>query len=78
LQEIVPALSCINCFQKISLGIFLQQNKRDDARLFFKLESSLLFCADANTNSQIQNSQQPMQLQKQNSSLTKTTLLSPT
>jgi hypothetical protein len=27
----------------------LQQNKRDDARLFFKLESSLLFCADAQT-----------------------------
>ena len=25
----------------------LQQNKRDDVRLFFKLESSLLFCADA-------------------------------
>ncbi len=27
----------------------LQQNKRDDARLFIKLESSLLFCADAQT-----------------------------
>jgi hypothetical protein len=27
----------------------LQQNKRDDARLFFKLESSLLFCANAQT-----------------------------
>ncbi len=27
----------------------LQQNKRDDARLFFKLESSILFCANAQT-----------------------------
>jgi len=27
----------------------LQQNKRDDACLCFKLESSLLFCADAQT-----------------------------
>jgi len=27
----------------------LQQNKRDDARIFFKMESSHLFCADAQT-----------------------------
>jgi len=38
-----------------SPSAILQQNKSDDARLFFKLESSLSFCADAqqpNTNSQ--------------------------